>query len=192
MDLDLHTDRLTLTPLGPADLPLSLDMLTDPLVCKHIGGVMTEEGIHREFSTWTRRGGSGELGIWAVAVRKSGEKVGDCFLLPQPGALDDTDWNLVRPGFYPEDPIEVGYALKRSAWGNGYATEICERLLRFAFEESPLDVIVAVCEDDNHASRRVLEKSGFRRNGRCLAYGEDLPAFRVTRERWERRQAPSR
>ena len=84
--------------------------------------------------------------------------------------------------------IEIGYFLKRSAWGNGYATEAVERILRFAFEDSPLEKVVAVIEPENIGSRRILEKTGFSTTGIRRAYGEDLPGFQITREDWLSRQ----
>jgi len=97
---------------------------------------------------------------------------------------DDTDWDRVIPGVMPDGDIEVGYFLKQKAWGKGYATEACRRLLRFAFEETPLEEIVATLDDDHEVSKRVLEKSGLSCIGRRVAYGEDCPDWRIGRAQW--------
>ena len=84
----------------------------------------------------------------------------------------------------PDNDIEIGFFLKRSAWGQGYATEISRRLLRFAFEESPLTEVVATFEPGNDASRSVLEKSGFVDHGVRWCYGEESPDYRIARSDW--------
>ena len=69
-------------------------------------------------------------------------------------------------------------------WGKGYATEACKRLLRFAFEETPLKEVVATIDPENTASQRVLEKSGLIYEGMRRAYAVQCPGFRLTREQW--------
>ena len=145
---------------------------------------MQEDEIRRELPKWTRRGGNGCIGIWCMSESASGEKLGTGALLPMPVEEDDTDFDLVVPGKIPVNDIEVGYFLKRSAWGRGYATEACKRLLQFAFEDSPLTEVVATCDLGNEASRRVLAKSGFVDCGMRRCYAEDGPDFRISREQW--------
>ena len=190
MRLVLTSERLKLTPVATADVDLAIEMFTDPAVTRFIGGVMSEEDIRREMPIWTKRGGDGCIGIWCVANAASGEKLGSSCLLPIAMQEDDTDWDLVVPGVMPERDVEVGYFLKRSAWGKGYATEVCRRLLRFAFEETPLQEVVATFEDGNEASQRVLSKAGLTSRGRRIAYGQDLPDWRISRAEWAASLAP--
>ena len=70
------------------------------------------------------------------------------------------------------------------------ATEACRRLLRFAFEDTPLSEIVAVTEEGNLASERVLLKCGFEREGMRRAYGGQSRAFRLTRGAFTARAGP--
>lgn len=188
MNLILTTERLQLTPLAVEDIDVALEMFTDPEVVKYLGDLMTEEEIRREMPTWTRRGGNGCIGIWCVSNRGSGEKYGSGILLPLPIDEDDTDYDLVVPGVMPNAEIEIGFSLKKSAWGKGIATEVCVRLLRFAFEETSLTEIVATLDNENVRSWHVLEKCGLIHEGRMRAYGEDSPRFRITREEWLARQ----
>jgi RimJ/RimL family protein N-acetyltransferase len=102
-----------------------------------------------------------------------------------------TDYSLVVPGKMPDGDIEIGYFLKRSAWGKGYATEACERLIQMAFEESPLTEIVANFDEGNVASRKVLEKLGFVNHGTMRCYGTDGPNYRLTRDDWLARKSSS-
>ena len=184
MKLELHTKRLRLTPLEPTDLDIALQMYTDPEVLKYVCDVMTEVEIREEMPNSIRRGGNGGIGIWCIADRRTGEKLGDTYLLPMPIDEDDTDFSLVVMGQMPDADIEIGYFLKRSAWGRGYATEVCKRLLQFAFQEVSLNEVVASVEDGNVASKHVLEKSGLLDRGRTRSYGQDSPIYRITRDEW--------
>jgi RimJ/RimL family protein N-acetyltransferase len=184
MTLELHSQRLILKPYTPDDLDLSLEMFTDPAVAKYAGEVMSEPAINRKMSDWTKRGGDGCIGIWTVSDRSTGEKYGSAALLPMPIEEEDTDYSLVVPGKMPNGKIEIGYFLKRSAWGCGYATEACRRLLQFAFQETPLKEVVATFHKENRASRNVLEKAGFTDRGTMRCYGKDGLNFRITRDEW--------
>jgi RimJ/RimL family protein N-acetyltransferase len=170
MNLVLYSKRLALVPLDETDIDITVEMFTDPDVLRFAGGVMSEADIHRDMHVWTRRGGNGCIGIWCVSDRDSGEKFGSAALLPMPVEGDDTDFDLVVPGQMPEGDVEVGYFLKRSAWGKGYATEACKRILRMAFEYSPLTEVVATFEKGNSA----------------------CPNFRITRDEWVRMQRSGR
>ena len=107
---------------------------------------------------------------------------GSTALTPLPIDKDDTDREQVVEEQLPDGAVEIGCYLKRTAWGNGYATEVAKRILRFAFENSPLEEVVAVIDPENRGSRRVLEKVGFLCAGIRRAYGEDLPRFQIAQE----------
>lgn len=185
MDLELRTERLRLTPLVADDVDIALELFTDPEVLKYVCDALTEEEVRQEMPDSIKRGGNGGIGIWCVADRKTGEKLGDSYLLPMPIDSDDVDFSLVVMGQMPDADIEVGYFLKPSAWGQGYATEICKRLLQFAFQEVSLHEVVASVDDDNVVSKKVLEKSGLIDRGRTRSYGKDNPIYRVTRDEWD-------
>jgi RimJ/RimL family protein N-acetyltransferase len=56
--------------------------------------------------------------------------------------------------------VALGYRLKRSAWGYGYATEGSRGLLRLAFNDLGVQRVFAQTMTVNVASRRVMEKIG--------------------------------
>ena len=60
---------------------------------------------------------------------------------------------------------EIGYGILEEYQGRGYATEAVEAALRWAFQNPNVTAIEAETEDDNAASKRVLEKCGFLANG---------------------------
>ena len=60
---------------------------------------------------------------------------------------------------------DIGWRLKQSAWGNGYATEGAKRCLEFAFEDLGLESVFAVCTIQNTKSENVMQKIGMTRKG---------------------------
>ena len=88
-------------------------------------------------------------GFWAAIERKTGEFLG---------------WFHLRPGLTDgrEDEPELGYRLRRAAWGRGYATEGSIALIEKAFTELGARLVWAETMTVNTASRRVMEKAGLR------------------------------
>ena len=62
--------------------------------------------------------------------------------------------------------VEIGYAVNRSLWGRGYATETVEAIVAWALAQPDVRRVTAECLERNPASARVLEKSGFQGVGR--------------------------
>lgn len=61
---------------------------------------------------------------------------------------------------------ELGYWVVPDEQGNGHATEIARLAVEYAFDERGLHKVLARVLDWNDASARVLEKVGFRQEGR--------------------------
>lgn len=60
---------------------------------------------------------------------------------------------------------ELGYVLSKDCWGQGLMPEAVGAVIRWLFETQELDFIMVGHFDWNDRSRRVIEKSGFRRYG---------------------------
>jgi RimJ/RimL family protein N-acetyltransferase len=60
---------------------------------------------------------------------------------------------------------EIGYAINRKFWNQGYMTEAARRIIRFGFEELGMHRIFATCDPENTGSYRVMEKNGMQREG---------------------------
>lgn len=65
---------------------------------------------------------------------------------------------------------EVGYALATEHQGRGLMTQALTLLLHDLFAHTKIERVEARCATDNLPSRRVLEKVGFRREGRLRSY----------------------
>lgn len=60
---------------------------------------------------------------------------------------------------------DVGYVLARQEWGKGYMPEAVGAIVEWAMRQEGMYRVWAVCDVENAASARVLEKVGMRREG---------------------------
>ena len=150
MQVFLETERLVLRRFTKADVGNLTDLDGDPDVMRFItGGVPTsrdriENEILPTFLRYYQRFEG--YGCWAAIERCTGEFLGWFHFEPRNGAA---------PG-----EIVLGYRIRKSAWGKGYATEGSRALIRKGFTELGVQRIIAETMAVNIASRRVLEKAG--------------------------------
>lgn len=72
---------------------------------------------------------------------------------------------------------EIGWILHKDYWGNGYITEIAKAVIKYGFEKLDLHRIIATCQPENIASKRICEKLGMRLEGtfkQCIHYKDDI------------------
>jgi RimJ/RimL family protein N-acetyltransferase len=150
MQIFLETERLVLRRFTEADVDNLFDLDSDPEVMRFLTGgkptpreVIRNESLPRILHYYERFAG---FGFWAAIEKSTGEFLG---------------WFEFRP---PEgggpDEVELGFRLRRSAWGKGYATEGSRALIRKGFTELGVRRVVAQTMAVNTASRRVMEKAG--------------------------------
>ena len=167
----LETPRLQLRRFQRADIDRLVELDSDPEVMRHISyGVPTpRERYEREIlPRWLALCDSAPLlGYWAAELRDGGEFIG---------------WFHLRPDRFDAGDQELGYRLRRSAWGRGYATEGGRALVAHGFERVGTAKISARTLRANRGSRRVMEKCGLAYE--CdFVYPEDILAGRPEGER---------
>ena len=88
---------------------------------------------------------------------------------------------------------EVGWALRRDAWGKGYAQEGCTAAIDWTFEHLGWTEMIHSIHPDNRASQALAQRLGStcRGPGKLPAPHENLPVdiWAQTREQWRRRRA---
>jgi len=89
--------------------------------------------------------------VFAIVENSSQEAIGVI-------GLHKIDW---RNG-----TAEVGYWLWKEYWGRGYGSEAVKLLVKYAFEVMNLRKLYARVLEPNEASKRILEKNGFKLAGR--------------------------
>ncbi len=182
----LQTDRIRLVPLGDEHLEHEVELDADPAVMRYVTGKATpraeiEEEILPAFLSYYERFPG--YGFWAAIEKTTGDFLGWFHLRPAAG--------------HPEDEPELGYRLRRAAWGKGYATEGSRALVAKAFAELGARRVVAEAMAVNLASRRVMEKVGLTL---VRTFHQEWPErlegdehgdveYALERAEWERRHA---
>ena len=174
----MASDRLRLRPIEPSDAPLLQMWRSEPSVRKHqplapftTGQLRAEISSRRHGDLWSGRGSRFD---WIVEVE--GRPAG---------------WITLVIHSWEHGLAEWGYALSTPYQGRGHMTAALSRILPELFERTPLYRIEARCSVENEASRRVLEKLGFVREGTLRGYflldGErvDNHIYAITRGDWE-------
>lgn len=100
-----------------------------------------------EFLTRVAVWGADDDFSWAVTLKDSGELIGMVGLRIN------------------EFKADLGYVLGRQWWGRGYATEAVQSIVDWALSQPGIYRVWAMCDVDNLASARVLEKVGMSREG---------------------------
>ena len=99
--------------------------------------------------------------------------------------------NVVRG---PWQNATLGYWIDGASGGRGHATRAVGLALEFAFEHAGLHRVQPAVIPRNLASQRVVERNGFRREGRAARYlringvWEDHDIFALTAEEWRERR----
>jgi RimJ/RimL family protein N-acetyltransferase len=151
MKIFLETDRLTLRRFTEADEDNLVELDGDPAVMRYLNGgrpIPRDEIRNRVLPAFLGYYERFEgFGFWAVVEKSTGRFLGWFHFRPR---LDE-----------PQDgEIELGYRLRVSAWGKGYATEGSRALIRKGFTELGVERVFAGTMAVNLGSRRVMEKSG--------------------------------
>ena len=158
----LTTARTVLRPLTPTDLEdLHEAVGADPGVNwsrREMTREETREALQRKLDHVRRHG----FGMRAVVEREG-------------GFLGYAGLQHLEDG----PDVELGYYLRRSAWGRGLASEIARELVRHGVEDLGLARIVAVVRPDNTASQKVLANAGFHAVRLGHHYGADVQVWEL-------------
>jgi RimJ/RimL family protein N-acetyltransferase len=161
----LTTARLRLEPVVAEHLELMVELNSDPEVMRFIIG--RAAGREEVLAEWAERRGprtdAGRgLGYWAGFA--DAEFVGWWGL----AATDEAG------------VANLGYRLRRAAWGEGYATEGAGALLAHGFGILSLHRVCASTMAVNTGSRTVLEKLGMTHTETCVGEWRDpLPGWEL-------------
>jgi len=83
--------------------------------------------------------------------------------------------------------INLGFRFAPSSWGNGFASELTQAALTFAFMQKQIPEVFGLTRPQNLPSRSILEKNGMKKCGTL----NDVPGepesviYVITRQTWE-------
>lgn len=177
MQPSIGTGRLSLTPVSASDLSDMLDILRDPQVRYFLldDEVLSVE-IVEDFIKHSQITAAHGLGLWMV--KRDHSVIGVAGLKP----LDD-DGKATFP-LLAEMP-EVIIGMLPSTWGHGYAGEVIDGLLCHAFEELGHEAMAGIADEPNAASRRMLERAGFREVARGPGKVHPLIGYGLKKAHWQ-------
>ncbi len=143
----MQTERTIWTLLEEKDLPAMTEMSREPDTFRYIRKlrVMTE-GEYQQFLLLKLEQIRAGIGYhWAIWLKEDGAFIGAVNLNPIGNS----------------DMMQIGCQLKRDYWGQGFASELMQRVVDFAVGEVDITPVYGVFEKDNTASRRLMQKLGF-------------------------------
>ncbi|SRR5579875_214943 len=159
----IETERLLLRGATSADVDAWAAFISDPDFIRYVPQTRINLTLHERAERtiralqglWEQQPLSA-MG-WAITLKSNGQFIGQCNIDTLP---DTTD-------------VELAYLLGKPYWGQGYATEAARAAIRFAFEHTAWQRIVAAVVPANLASRRVLDHLGF-------VYEKDVNYYEMT------------
>jgi [ribosomal protein S5]-alanine N-acetyltransferase len=149
----IELEGARLRPLRRSDAEALFAYLREPAVTALTGYpvpslAMVESMIDRYLKRWA----AGELSKWALVREHDDEIVGTC------GFNDYAQ---------PHRWAELAYELAQPLWGTGLMRRVVAAVLEWTYRRDQVDRVHAFVRVDNDRSWRLLERSGFLREG-CL------------------------
>jgi RimJ/RimL family protein N-acetyltransferase len=181
MDIFLQTDRLRLRRFTSADVDNLVALDGDPEVMRYLtnGKPTRRELVESEvLPSILRCYERSAAGRWAAEDLTSGTFIGWL-------SLEPSDDGSTRE-------LDLGYRLRRSTWGYGYATEGARALIHKAFTTLGTQRVFTQTMAINTRSRQVMEKAGLRHTRTFhLRWDDPIPGtdhgeveYELLREDW--------
>jgi ribosomal-protein-alanine N-acetyltransferase len=173
--IELNGARLR--PLRAADAAALYDYLRDPAVIEltsfPVATVpMVEAMIERALNRWA----AGEPSKWGLADAQDDKLVGTCGF---------NEWSQAHRW------SELAYDLAKPQWGKGLMREAVAAVLQWTFRQDQVQRVHAFVRVDNRRSERLLQSSGFVREGClrsfrvCRGQPHDFYVYGLLRSDWE-------
>jgi RimJ/RimL family protein N-acetyltransferase len=161
----LQTERLNLRRLSLDDAEFIVELLNDPSFLRFVGdkGVRTTDDARQyiltgPMSSYERHG----FGLWLVELKGSKTPLGICGFLKRDMLSD----------------VDIGFAVLPQHRGQGYAFESAVAVMDYGKNVLGLKRVVAITNDDNAGSIRLLEKIGLSFD-RMIRLSDDGPEIRL-------------
>lgn len=147
-----ETERLRVRQLNNADAPALYAIFSHPEVMRYWSSLpWTSIGQAEELVAAAQEGYADESWFqWGIERKDADGVIGTCTLF---------HWHRGSRR------AEMGYALGRPFWGQGYMHEALSGLVSHAFSTLNLNRLEADIDSRNRASARTLERLGFMREG---------------------------
>ena len=161
----LECEGLLIRRLDAQDVGDLFAHFSDPAVTEYLDiAPLTGKERAAEIIAWADRIHEGGVGVrWSMRDAETNEFLGTCGFN-----------SVVRVH---GSRGEIAYDLGRRFWGRGIMSAALPRLLSMGFEALGLNRIEALVTPGNARSARLLDRHGFRHEGRLREYGQWCGAF---------------
>ena len=152
----IETERLLVRPPRLDDAP-RLSFLRDPEVMRFVGGVEdvpVEEIVQRWIDRWAVDG----FGYVLLERRGDGALVGRSGVIAWDTSGAWRPSTMAAAGEHGRP--ELGWALAREHWGNGYATEAARAVRTWAYDELGIERLVSLPDPRHARSIAVVDRLG--------------------------------
>ena len=178
MAIITETDRLLIrTWIPEEDAEQVFEIYSNPEVTRFlITKVDSIENSRNLLLRWVAKSleWNNGAGLWAIVLKETGEIVGTIILIQ----LRFDHEQLTQD-------YEIGWHLRRTSWGNGYATEAANSILDYGFKTLKLPVIYSIAHSENTDSLRVIQRLGMTPIGRTTKYYKmELDMFQLEANKW--------
>jgi RimJ/RimL family protein N-acetyltransferase len=146
--IEFNTARLAFRVWQDVHRPAFAAMNRDAEVMKYFPALQTREQSDASVDVWLAHFEQHGWGNWAVEILETGEFIGFIGL------------NIPRRQLPFSPCVEIGWRLKRAAWGHGFATEGAKECLRLGFKSLNLAEIVSFTALVNAPSIAVMRRIG--------------------------------
>ncbi|MFS0654414.1 GNAT family N-acetyltransferase [Bacillus sp. 179-C3.3 HS] len=161
-----ETERLTLRTMNDNDAPFLYDMFQDKEVMKYYPSLKDKQQT-REWIKWNEKNDRMyHTSLWIIENKETKEPLGQS--------------GIVLQNIEGQIELEIGYMLKRSVWGNGYATEAAKGCLSYGFNELKVRRMVSLIRPENEASIQVAIKIGMKKEKTITKWDQTIDVYSMT------------
>lgn len=144
----LDTERTRVREMTVEDVDALYEIYSDPAITKYTDKLYDdpeeERAYTREYIRTVYR--FTEFGVWMIEDKNI------------PGKVIGRAGLSLREGF---DTPELGYVISADYQNKGYATEVCQAIIRYAREQFDFERLRIIMTDGNEASYRLCKRLGF-------------------------------
>lgn len=149
----LKSERLGFRNWTKSDLTELAKINADPEVMEYFPKLLTEKETSEFIDRLIKHYDNNGYNYFATEILETGELIGFIGLAFQDYKTDFTP------------AIDIGWRLKKNAWGKGFATEGANKIFEFGFSELNLDKIISTCTEKNSKSENIMKKIGMDKIG---------------------------
>lgn len=165
----IETVNLRLRPPTSVDAFSLCNLWKNERVREFLGGVVSDEIVNKRIISLQNHWDQHGFGQWVICG-KDEQVTGICGL------------------HHSEDGIEISYMFFPLFWGRGWAWEAALTSLDFGFNILRLESIIAITQEANQKSCRLLEKIGMNHKNNLWRFSADQRLYELTQNEWNAKQ----